>query len=114
MKRKLNISCISVNGKLREEAIDSTIFYCKSTDLLFITETWLPPTASNLPTDWTHYHQYGHPVSNSYRHERGISLFNPNLKYEKLYLDTTKSDYYIIFTIDNLKIYCLYCGIRGI
>ncbi|KAG2190903.1 hypothetical protein INT47_004827 [Mucor saturninus] len=107
--RKLNISCINANGKLREEAIDSTIYHCKNTDLLFITETWLPPTASNLPTDWTQYHQYGHPVSNSYRHERGISLFiNPNLKYEKLYVDTTKPEYYIICTIDNLKIYCLY------
>ncbi|KAG2191938.1 hypothetical protein INT47_012021, partial [Mucor saturninus] len=35
-------------------------------------------------------------------------VINPNLKYEKLHVDITKSEYYIICTIDNLKIYCLY------
>ena len=64
--RKLTIAHINANGKLRQEAIDSLLFYCKTVDLLFITETWLPP-GTILHTHWKHHHIYGEPVHNSPR-----------------------------------------------
>ncbi|KAI8069139.1 Endonuclease/exonuclease/phosphatase, partial [Gilbertella persicaria] len=106
--RKLSIACINANGKLREEAIDSVLYYCKHIDLLFITETWLPP-GKTIPTTWHQYHLYGKAVSNSYRQQMGISLFiNPTSKFNKIYVDLLQSEYYMLCHIDNLKIYCFY------
>lgn len=107
--RKLNIACINANGRLREEAIDSVLYYCNNIDLLFITETWLPPAVTSLPTTWQQFHIYGKPVHNSFRHEMGISLFiNPSFQHNNFYVDTSASEYYMTCRIDNTLIYCFY------
>ncbi|KAI8070664.1 Endonuclease/exonuclease/phosphatase [Gilbertella persicaria] len=106
--RKLSIACVNANGKLRQEAIDSILYYCKNIDILFITETWLPPDKT-IPTHWQQYHIYGEPVVNSDRCQMGISLFiNPLFKYSKIHVDTQKSKYFLTCHLDNLKIYCVY------
>ncbi|KAI7905496.1 Endonuclease/exonuclease/phosphatase, partial [Cokeromyces recurvatus] len=106
--RVLNIACINANGKLQQEAIDSALYHCKTIDLLFITETWLPPDKS-IPTHWKQFHIYGSPVPQSYRFQMGISLFiNPTFNYTNIYVDTQSSPYYMLCHIDNIKIYCLY------
>ena len=106
--RKLNIAYLNANGKLRQESIDSLLFYCKTVDLIFITETWLPPNTP-LHTNWKHHHIYGEPVPNSPRHQQGISLFiHPDLKTTNLFIDTHSSKYFLICHIDGFKIYCFY------
>ena len=106
--RKLNIACINANGKLRQETIDSVLFYCNSVDLLFVNETWLG-AGKTIPTHWKQYHIYGQPVENTHRYQMGISLFiNPALPITKLYVDTQSSDYYMTCHFNGMKIYCLY------
>ncbi|KAI8326547.1 Endonuclease/exonuclease/phosphatase [Choanephora cucurbitarum] len=106
--RKLNIACVNAKGKLRQEAIDSILYYCKNVDLLFITETWLPPDKT-IPTHWQQFHIYGEPVVNADRCQMGISLFiNPSFNYSKLHVDTQISKYYMTCHLDNLKIHCVY------
>ena len=106
--RKLTIASINANGKLRQEAIDSILYYCKNTDILFVTETWLPPDKT-IPTHWQQFHIYGEPVVNADRCQMGISLFiNPSFKYSKLHVDTQKSKYYMTCHLDSLKIHCVY------
>ncbi|CEP12433.1 hypothetical protein [Parasitella parasitica] len=96
------------NMDTAQETIDSIIFYCNSVDMLFITETWLPP-GTMIPTHWQQFHIYGLPVPNSLRHQMGISLFiNPDAHLPKLHVDTQSSNYYMRCHVDNLQIYCFY------
>jgi hypothetical protein len=48
----------NANG-LQASSVDDVLQHSHSFDLLFITETWLPPL--HIPTTWTQFHNYDRP-----------------------------------------------------
>ncbi|KAG1058211.1 hypothetical protein G6F42_028772 [Rhizopus arrhizus] len=77
----LRISLFNATG-LPKQAISPILQLSQTSDLLFITETWLL-SPNRCPTTWSRYHTYGLPA-NSYNAHRGILglalLMNPKCK----------------------------------
>lgn len=70
------ISLWNANG-LGTTVIHDVLSHCMSSDVLFITETWLLHP-SRLPTNWDQYHLYGVPVRSTKRGSMGVSCLVRN------------------------------------
>ncbi|SAL97383.1 hypothetical protein [Absidia glauca] len=71
------LSLINING-LHKNAIHDLLQHTPTSDLLFITETWLS-SPNKYNTNWKQHHTYGVPTNTSHiRHTLGIALLiNP-------------------------------------
>lgn len=100
------ISLWNANG-LGTTVIHDVLSHCASTDVLFITETWLlHPT--RLPTDWDQYHLYGTPVQSTFRGLMGVAcLVSPECKLPVTQLPSP-NNYTLLMKIGALHVLCLY------
>lgn len=82
----LNITLFNAGG-IGSASIDHIMHNINpNTNLFFITETWLLPSAKLPMTEtWQQIHNYGSPVEDRFSGEYGISLLiSPSFKYSVL------------------------------
>lgn len=100
------ISLWNANG-LGTTVIHDVLSHCMSSDVLFITETWLLHP-SRLPTNWDQYHLYGVPVRSTKRGSMGVScLVSPDCTLSVSQLPSP-NNYTLVMKIGALHIVCLY------
>ncbi|KAI7858778.1 Endonuclease/exonuclease/phosphatase [Circinella umbellata] len=109
--KQITLTIFNITG-LRKQAIDSVISYTTSTDLLFLTETWLI-SPNKYYTSWTQYHTYGiRSTTENSRGRLGISLMvNPSCPYHVHFLPNTPSPYSLYSLsciVANTLIHCVY------
>jgi hypothetical protein len=103
----LNLTIWNANGLVRQ-AISTVTDALATSDLIFITETWLL-SPNRYPTNWQQYHTYGVPaLGGGHRGQMGISLLvNPAFRYPITPLPSS-SNFVFACQVSSLLIYCLY------
>lgn len=110
MINQLTISIFNATG-LPRPAIDSLLAFTSSSNLIFVTETWLLPPY-RYPTSWIQHHVYGVQVnSNTRQGSQGISLFvNTSYPFPVHCLPDTSSDspFHLSCIVASTLIHCVY------
>jgi exonuclease III len=103
----LTLTIWNANGLIRQ-AISTVTDALSTSDLVFITETWLL-SPLRYPTPWAQYHTYGILAEgNGRRGQMGITLLvNPSFAYPVIHIPTA-SNYIFSCQVSCVLIHCLY------